>query len=332
MIANPKTPTERLLWAYQFGHGWNPARPNLLNLDEAAVAKMDGSEADAKELIASWQSLDANVNRLVNAFHGRELIPDGEIGPASESVMAMKRCAMPDYAPPPNAIFHYDDANLQAAVESQQRAAAFTGSYWRGCDPERPDIHSLKIGIDARNAPSVFLENKDKILEARRACAAEIGVSVQFVINPTSMEGLQQYQVYHNIPGGVIGMNYFPSANSCGRIPNGSMDSSYNPSDWRLHACLGCHESEGHGFGFNHTNGGTMNPSILLTWPLTWNGDPSWNVAKRYYGGEPIPPVNPPPGPPQPPGTDKYWLKLGTNYVAIMKNDMEVGQYIFVPK
>lgn len=341
MIFNPKTPTERLLWAFQFGHRWNPAFPNLQNLDEAAVAKMDGSEVDAKSLIASWQLLDANVNRLVNAFHGRELQPDGDIGPASAAVMDMKRCAMPDYAPPPHASFFYEDENLQKAVESYQRcaearaAAAFTGSYWRGCNPARPDIHSLKIGIDTRSAPPNFLANQAKILEARRACAAEIGVAVEFVINPQSLDGLQQYQVYRGIPGSVIGMNYFPTANSCGRIPNGSMDTGYDPSDFRLHANLGCHESEGHGFGLDHTNGGVMNPSILLVWPLTWKGDPSWNAVKRYYGGEPIPPVNPPPGPPQPPGTDKYWIKLPAPAEMRMTDaagkDTILGKFIFVP-
>jgi hypothetical protein len=81
------------------------------------------------------------------------------------------------------------------------------------------------------------------------------------------------------------------------------MDSTYDPSDWRLHANLGTHESEGHGFGFNHTRGGIMNASIVLVDPLTWKGDPSWNVAARYYGGEPIDdPETPPPPPPPPPG------------------------------
>jgi hypothetical protein len=188
-------------------------------------------------------------------------------------------------------------------VRSMQEAAAFTGSYWRGCDPQRPDIHSCVIGIDTRRAGADFLANQDKILQARQACAAEIGVAVRFVINPQSMEGLQQYQVYRPIPGGVIGMNFFPSSNSCGKIPNGSMDSDYDPTDYRLHANLGTHESEGHGFGFNHTFGGIMNPSIVLVWPLTWKGDPSWNVAVRSYGGVPIPggPNDPPP-PPPPPG------------------------------
>jgi len=292
---------DQLVEAFHRGRAWGPDTPNLHNLDEGRIRKMSGSEPDALALMASLQDGDVNIDFLVAAFHkGRELIADGDVGPATEALLKIPRCPIPDFPPPPHATFHYDDPDLQAAVESQQRAAAFVGSYWRGCDPQRPEIHSLVIGIDAKNAPSVFLQNQEKILEARRACAAEIGVAVKFVINPQSMTGLQQYQVYLNIPGGVIGMNYFPSSNSCGKIPNGSMDSSYNPSNWQLHANLGTHESEGHGLGFNHTRGGVMNPSIVLVWPLTWKGDPSWNVAKQYYGGIPIDPLTPP-VPPTPP-------------------------------
>src|SRR5688572_17724886 len=109
------TLTERLLWAYRHGHAWNPAYPHLQHLDEAAVAKMDGSEQDAKDLLASWQQSDINVETLVWAEHGgRALQPDGIIGPASKAVMAMKRCPLPDYPPPPHATFHYDNPDLQA--------------------------------------------------------------------------------------------------------------------------------------------------------------------------------------------------------------------------
>jgi hypothetical protein len=309
--------------AYERGRAWNPDYPDLLNLDPAAVAKMDGDEADAQLLLKSLQESDANFDLLVRQEHRREPLFDGIVGPATKTLVELPRCPLPDFPPPPGARFFYENPDLQAAVESMQAAAAFTGSYWRGCDPTRPDIHSLVIGIDIRRAPSNFLAHQEEILEARRACAAEIGVAVRFVINPQSTAGLQQLQVYKSIPGGVIGMNYFPSGNSCGKIPDGSMDSGYNPSDWRLHAGLGTHESEGHGLGFNHTPGGIMNPSILLTWPLTWKGDPSWRVAERYYGGQPIPPTTPGPGPdPQPPPGD----------TIVWQGSLPAGDYQLVRK
>ena len=180
------TDSEILVEAFKRGRSWNPAYPNLLNADEAAIRKMTGQEPDAKLLVKSLQESDANYDALVLAWHKRPPEFDGEIGPATKDLVELPRCPLPDFPPPPNATFHYDNPDLQAAVESQQRAAAFTGSYWRGCDSQRPDIHSLVIGIDARNAPPNWLANKDKILEARRAAAAEIGGGGRFLIHPTS--------------------------------------------------------------------------------------------------------------------------------------------------
>ena len=293
-----------LLFAFRHGHSHNPKRPNLKHLDRGRVEKMDGSEKDALDLFGSWQEMDANVDLLVAYREGRGVVADGRVGVASETVMAFRRCPLPDYMPGPGDAFDFDDPTVNdivaKAVESKEAAKAIKGPYWRACDPQRPeDTHSVVIGIDIRQAPSVFIANQSAILGARIATAAEIGVHVRFVINPSSMEGLQQYQVYRNIPGGVIGMNYFPSSNSCGKIPNGSMDSTYNPSNWKLHANLGCHESEGHGFGFEHERGGIMNPSIVLVDPMTWKGDPTWDQVTRYY---PAVPLNPVPGPdPVPP-------------------------------
>jgi hypothetical protein len=345
----PNTMEERLVWLRRYGHTWGPQDLNLHNIDDAAVAKMSGDEQDAKSMVRSFQQMDANVGIMHGYMHGcdpADYVADGEVCPATAAVMEFKRCAMPDHPPPPNASFHFDDPDLQAAVESQQAAAAFTGSFWKGCDPQHPDIHSLVIGIDIRNAGRNFLANQEKILEARRACAAEIGVSVRYVINPDSMAGLQQYQVYRNMPGGVIGTNYFPSSNSCGKIPNGSMDSTYDPSDWRLHANLGTHEAEGHGFGFNHTFGGIMNSSIVLVWPLTWKGDAAWSQVKRYYPGLPIGPVIPPPTPAHPAisgdlfaetfpggiairGEVKLEIAPGWWYIAVPHSN---GRYKLVPK
>lgn len=296
--------------AWKTGHFWDVRYPDLLNVDQSSFGKLVARDKIARFAIASMQQADANFDGLVLDAHGRAPLFDGEIGPATMNLVQgwndkaspLRRCPLPDFAPPPHASFHYDDPDLQAAVESMQRAAnapAIEGPYWRGCDPQRPDVHSLVIGIDITNAPSNWLANQEKILDARRRCAAEVGVAVRFVINPKSLEGLNQYQVNRPIAGGTIGLNYFPQTNSCGRIPNGSIDSSYNPSDWRMHAGLGGHESEGHGFGLNHTRGGRMNPSIILVDPYTWKGDPSWNTLVDLYGGRPIdqPPPQPPPVP-----------------------------------
>lgn len=336
------TPSELLQFAYRYGHQWNPDFPNLANIDRTALAKMNGTERDAKDLMHSWQSFDYNVV-LLSAYYGHGQPEDeGKIGPATDHVAAMNRCAMPDFAPPPGASFDFGDPDLNGAVASMQEFAAaeagLVGSYWRGCHPDRKTVHSLKIGIDITRAPKNWLANQDKILEARRACAAEIGVYVEFVINPQSLDGLQQYQVFQSIPGSVIGYNYFPNANSCGRISNGRLDTGYDPSDWTLHANLGTHESEGHGFGFDHTRGGIMNPSIVKVWPLSYKNDPSWNTAVRYYGGIPL---TPSPGPDPDPTPDGLKLTLNVSQSglidAIAKQDFtakagdRLGRFTIIP-
>jgi hypothetical protein len=314
----PRSTKDLLIEAFRTGHAWNPALPNLHNADEGRIKLMNGTEKDAKDLLRSRQSYDINFDTLMSAIYIRfppdpdklGLYGQGDDGPALQQLVDLPRCPLPDFAPPPNASFHYDDPDLQKAVESMQAAAAsppISGPYWRGCDSQRPDVHSLVIGINTKEAPSNFLANQDKILAARRAMAAEIGVAVRFVINPQSMEGLQQYQVYRGMGGSIIGTNYFPQTNSCGRIPNGSMSSSYNPSNWQLHANLGTHESEGHGLGFNHVRGGTMNSSIVLS-PLTWINDPAWSQVIRYYPAKPLEPDQPPP-PPPPPTSQRVYLK-----------------------
>lgn len=320
------------------GHFWDQSYPDVLNVNLSSFDKLKIRDRVARDAIASMQRADLNFEALVWDQHKRAPIYDGEVGPATMKLVEgwttkgspLARCPIPDFAPPPNATFHYDDPDLQAAVESMQRAAAeppITGPYWRGCDSQRPGVHSLVIGIDIKNAPSVFLQNQEKILAARIACAAEIGVAVRFVINPTSLDGLQQLQVYKGIGGSTIGLNYFPSSNSCGRIPNGSMDSGYNPSNWQLHACLGCHESEGHGFGFNHTRGGIMNPSILLVWPLSWKGDTGWSQVTQYYPAKPLVDPTPPPPPPPP---DDFGVTFGDLVATNSKGVSKV--FSVVPK
>jgi hypothetical protein len=304
-------------WLHGHGHLWGADNPNGHNVQPEDLDKLTIKHPIVVAGIKSFQASDANMDPLMWGFHQRVPDPshyDGDAGPATialsmgvQGMQPIHRCPLPDNPPPPNARFHYDDPVLQGAVESMQRAAAegppMKGAYWRGCDPQAPSVHSLVIGIDTRQAPSHFKANQEHILSERRRIAAEIGVSVRFVINPTSMTGLQQYQVYRGMGGSVIGRNYFPQRNSCGKIPNGDMSSSYNPSNLALHISLGTHESEGHGFGFNHVRGGFMNSSIIVS-PLTWKGDPSWSQVIAFYPGSPLIEVVPlpPPGPgPTPP-------------------------------
>lgn len=287
-----KSTKEILLEAYRRGRAWDPSHPNLLNLDEAAVKKMDGSEQDAKELIASLQMSDLNMESLVAAFHKRNFVADGDIGPATQELVELKRCPIPDFPPPPNASFHYDDPGLQKAVETMQENAMGSGS-WPSCDPEREGVNSFRVRIDPAKMPSAIKSYSQKALDAVVAAYAEMGCAVRYILAASG--DCEIAKRFENLAGSVIGWNEFPQPNTCRQTINGRLDTGYIPNDYRYWANLECHET-GHGVGLQHTRGSIMNPSILLVWPLTWKGSPSEASMRRYFGGEPLNPPTPPVG------------------------------------
>jgi hypothetical protein len=319
MIHQPKTPVERLLWAYQFGHSWNrdAKYANLRNLDSGRILKMDGSEADAKLLIASWQDFEPNVARLVEAYHGREVQPDGGWGPASEAAANIRRCAMTDFAPPAGAeLSFWADEGLRGALESYQRYAAAqnndaeyvggTGSWPKGCDPLRKDVHSTRINVITAG----FSEHQRALFKechaAVEACEAEIGQACRHILDGDPQEAEHDIRGQY-IAGGVIGYNYFPQANTCNQVLVGRIDNSFNASKYTL-AELYQHEYKGHGDGLEHVSRTASQPSIMhpsistpSRWP-TWRGDRHEPTKRRYFGGVAIP-QTPKPDDPKPPPT-----------------------------
>ena len=294
------TDSEILIAAYKRGRSWNPwpEYANLLGLDETAVAKMDGSESDAKLLVKSLQESDANFDPLVLAYHKRLPTFDGSIGPATRSLVEIPRCPLPDFPPPPHASFHYDDPGLQRAVETMQANATGSGS-WPACDPDATGLpHSFRVRIaNPERMPSNWARSKNEIFKAVVDCYAEIGCALRYLFAASG--DCEILKLFQGLSGSVIGWNEFPSANTCNQTINGRLDTGYDPSDWRYQANLEAHET-GHGVGLQHTRGHIMNPSILLVWPLTWRGGPSESTMRRYFGGEPIKPTPPPPPPPPP--------------------------------
>jgi hypothetical protein len=314
------TDKDLLVEAYQRGHAWNPDYPSLANLDLGRVQMMTGTERDAKDLIASRQASDAVMDRLVAAYHaGRKPQFDGSIGPATRELATIPRCAMPDHPPPPHASFHYDDPELQAAVESYQAFAEYvggSGSWPKGCDPDYPNVHSVVTFFDDRNASTSQKNVLTEALKFTEACEAEIGQHLRHVRPPETYSKPHHHVTFGPIAGSVIGFNYFPTPNTCNQTVNGKIDSTFNASAITL-ANLLTHEYKGHGDGLQHTRGGIMNPSIITINPLSWLRDPSESIKRRYFGGVPIP-STPGPGPtpgPQPGPDQVVWegaLAAGT--------------------
>lgn len=352
MISDPKTPVERLLWAYQFGHAWNraPKYANLRNLDAGRIQKMQGDEPDAKLLIASWQDFDPNVERLVRAFHnGRDLEPDGDVGPATEAVMKFARCAMPDFAPPAGAeMSMYDINGLRGAVESYQKYADYrndghefsgpegswsteerepenaeyvggSGSWPKGCDPKRPNVHSTRVSLLQAGFSAHQRAYMAEVVAACERCPAEVGLATRYVLDgdPTDAEHDVRGQ---NIPGGVIGFAYFPQVGTCNQTVVARIDSSFNASKYAF-AELFEHEQGGHSRGKEHRSRTSAKKSIMhpsignpAAWP-TWIGDAGEFEMVKWFGGIPVPPLTPPqpPVPPaHPPVTGQLFVEQGT--------------------
>ena len=326
--------TDLLVEAFYRGSHWNPAYPNLRNLDLGRVLKMDGSESDAKQLIASRQQSDINIELLVRAFHkGREVQYDGDIGPATRQLAKLQRCPMPDFAPPPEASFDYEDSELNAAVESYQRFAEArgSGSWPVGCDPQAPNVHSVVVAIDTSNASSTQKGMMDEVLKMVEQTEAEIGQSVRHV-RDGSARSPQHDVKFQNIPGGVIGFAYFPRPDSCNQTVTARIDNTFNPRATILAELL-THEYKGHSDGLEHTRGGIMNPSIgSPTVRASWKGDPHERTKTRYFGGVAIPtsptPQPQPPGPGPTPQPGKASIR-GTLTVEV--GGKSVGNFIVVP-
>jgi hypothetical protein len=280
--------TDALIAAYKAGRHWDPRRPNLANLDRGRLAKMHGGEGDAQSLLQSLQMSDVNYDALVLAYHQRLPDFDGHFGPATERLLSLDRCPVPDFAPPPGAAIDLGDETLNAiAVQMQQREYAEAGSgSWpaSGCDPERRGVHSIRIRIHPAGAPAHVVAYKDTALKAVSEAYADIGLAVRYL---WSAQGACEIaKSFAHLRGGVIGINYFP-VGGCTPI-TGQLSASYAPHDGgKLWANLECHET-GHGVGLQHTRGHIMNPSIVLVWPLSWRGSPSLPALTRYFGGKPL--------------------------------------------
>lgn len=280
---------------YNYGHFWNPGLPDTLNVDASNVGKLTLSDRVAKEALGSWQSFDANFDAISFLMNLRAII-DGEfqdVGPVTAAMASAKRCAIPDYAPPPNASFHYDDPGLQSAVESYQRYAESgylggSGSWPRGCDPLNPTVHSVVVAIDTSNASQHQKFIINDVLRMVEITEAEIGQSVRHVFDG-SVQNPQHSVKFENISGSTIGYAYFPDPDNCNQTVRARIDNTFNANKYVLAELL-THEYKGHSDGLQHTRGGIMNPSIgSPSAQSTWRGDPSERVKVRYFGGIAIP-------------------------------------------
>lgn len=297
-------------YAKDYGHFFNPDVPTLAELVDAndgTLAKIRPGDALYRDVASSIQGFDANMDQFSGLHHGRAAMLDGDVGPATRGLIELKRCQCPDF---PNPI-----------------AATGTGGWPEGCDPKRPEGHSIRIAVNTRGINDHWRERLPGVLKAAEEISASIGLVVRHIIDGD--EDKEQSISFGTIRGGVIGWNYLPQANTCQQVLEGKIDTSYQPSDPIFNALLWIHESHGHGVGLPHTRGGIMNPSILKT-PVSWKDDPSFARLRRFYGGIPIA-GGPKPPTPLPVPTPGVGYKL-RGIVELEKDGVKTGErWTFAP-
>lgn len=288
------------LW--KTGHFWTPHEPDVQNIRQMDLTKLTLQDSVVKQAVRSFQQADINLDIVSAGLHRRLITPDGDVGPATIMIADHPyRCPMPDHAPPPGAAFDYGIPELNEAVRSYQEAKTGTGSWPVGCDPNRPDVHSVVVAIDISNASAHQKGIMNDVLRYVEETEAEIGQAVRHVQDGSASR--PQHDVkFQLIAGGVIGFAYFPQPNSCNQTVTARIDNSFNASLPVLAELL-THEYKGHSDGLEHSRGGIMNPSIgSPSKRASWISDPHETTKKRYFGGEPIPGPTPGPGPGPDPG------------------------------
>lgn len=321
----PLNTPEYVNFLLRSGYFWDPNFPEAHNVTSADVPKLSLNDRVVKEATMSFQASDANFDEVSKLVHSRLTNPDGNAGPVTAFMSQAARCPIPDYLPPAGAAIptYSDDLTLQRIfediLESMKRFQAAsretvdfaTGSgSWPvpGCDPTRPlkaKEHSVRVNLNTSRTPSNIKSYLDDSIKLCRACAAEQGLAVRWVLDGNVSDAEFDVQ-WESIAGNVIGYCYFPDPGTCNQKVTCRLDTNYDAGTIML-ANLMTHEYLGHGVGLQHTRGGIMNPSILRIDPLTWKGDVSESIYRRYFGGQPIDDGgSPPPPPTDPPGDPTY--------------------------
>lgn len=303
LSVDPKIAQKR---AWKYGHYWGHS-PDVTLYD---AISLDINHPLAQQAWESWRAADANYLGLLNAEHQRFDAIDATFGPATENLVRMKRCPLPDMAPPDGVEFAgLDDWEvylLENYREWARREEATGSGSWPfpGCALGSEDVHSIRVNLQRRDASQSWKDDLPFVTEAVTKAYAEMGLRLLWVYDSADPDKESEINVsFASIPGGVIGWNEFPSRGTCKQTIRGKRDNDYRASA-HMKAMLEGHEL-GHGVGLQHISGRTswMNPTILNL-DLSWRGDPHESTLTRYFGGQAIPvapgPIDPPPPPPVP--------------------------------
>jgi hypothetical protein len=278
------TEQEAIQRLWDLGHFANPAKADTFNVEEKDLGKLRLEDEVVRQAIASYQDFMAiDGDRLSLDHHGRPMIHDGDVGPATKDLLEIERCGNPDYYREP-------------------LPAVGTGG-WARCH-DIGNFHAAKVKLIPSGMPSWMTQQvfRERIWPQVVAAYDEIGLHWILVDSGFSNTTLE----FVSRSSGWIGLAIVGRGQGCNdeiwsRYLATYTGGSSLESKIQQWVTLIKHEL-GHNSGLGHSRGGVMNPSIINGLPVSWKNDPSESQLRKWYGGEPVPGGNPlPPDTPQPP-------------------------------
>lgn len=264
----PMTEQDIIQFLDKTGHLSAPfGEPRTLN---KPVKDFKINDREVVEAVQSYQAMFAvNLEPLVAKHHpsraSAAIQVDGKVGPATFELMQTPRCDCKDYEP-------------------ESVAMAVGSGNWKRCW-SIGEFHCAKVNF--KNSPPAFLAPVFEQVWNRVVQAyAELGLLFK------KAEPGEQANIdinWQKPDGGWIGLAIVGQNQNCGSNIWARFDQGYQPanivSEWTT---LMKHEL-GHNCGLQHSSGGVMNPYIVKGLPVSWKGDPSYNLLTARFGGQPIP-------------------------------------------
>lgn len=111
------TDAELIERLYEWGHFRNPAYPDTHDVSQADLPNLTLEDNVVQDAVRSYQDFFApDVDSLALALHGRRMIVDGGVGPATRSVALRPRCGVPEYGSEPQQANWPDECRREITV------------------------------------------------------------------------------------------------------------------------------------------------------------------------------------------------------------------------
>ena len=284
----PLTSQQQLRRVFDLGYFKHPDHPELWPITAADLPKLNFKHPLAKTALAEFQAFDAHADILAQMTHGRNICPDGKMGPVTVLMLETGRCDVPDWGPL-SGLHPWDAEDVEMAVGS--------GS-WARCHGAL-NHHRAVARVFARLTSHLAAPYRGwRVIDE-----ALLGVSNLY--GEIGLEPIWDWE--HTIPNhqadiwidrwsaSWLGLAQVPPVGrACNAAPvwarhqNSFRSNSSAASVVAWWIVLLGHEF-GHLLGLGHSRGGIMNPTINLIHPATWRGDPFERTLMAMFGGNPVP-------------------------------------------